>query len=255
MRKKHRHPYNCQCPFCKMKRGESILSIHKTNCQCFVCKSIRGEKQDKSYMKTNEYRLSLSKAKIGRKNTKLSKTLKKKFRYLHNKRKCIVCGKMTLNKKFCSKKCRGIYYSGDKNPAKREDVRQKISKYIKENNPMRVKEYREKAIINLLKKLRERPTSLEKEFIEIIKKHNLPFKYVGNGSFLIGFKNPDFIETSGKKICIEVANYFHHQNNWKEKRILYFEKWGWKTIVFWEDEINDENKVTKKIENVVNNIN
>lgn len=93
-------------------------------------------------------------------------------------------------------------------------------------------ENREKVAKKILKRLKERPTSLEKEFIKIIKKNNLPFTYCGDGSLLIGFKNPDFYETNGKKICIEVANHYHHPNPWKEKRIAYFDKYGWKCLVF-----------------------
>jgi len=102
------------------------------------------------------------------------------------------------------------------------------------------KEIREKQIRNSLLALKNRPTSLEKKSIEIIQKNNLPYRYVGDGSFLIGYKNPDFVNINGEKICIEVANRFHHQGNWKEKRIEYFSKWGWKCIVIFEDELEDK---------------
>ncbi len=73
--------------------------------------------------------------------------------------------------------------------------------------------------------------------IEFLKKFNLPFVYTGNGTFLIGFKNPDFICTDGRKLCLEVANRFHHNEFWEENRIKHFEKYGWKCIVIWWEEI------------------
>jgi hypothetical protein len=89
---------------------------------------------------------------------------------------------------------------------------------------------------------KKRQTSLERKFIKIIRKYDLPYKYVGNGSFLIGFKNPDFINTSGDKSCIEVANRFHHQGDWAINRREYFKKFGWNCAIIFEDEIN-ENKI------------
>lgn len=96
-------------------------------------------------------------------------------------------------------------------------------------------EFREKNIKNSLKMLIKRPTSLEQKFIELIEKYNLPYRYVGNGGFLIGFKNPDFVNMNEKN-CIEVANTFHHDNNWWFARIDHFVKYGWKCLVIWDNE-------------------
>ena len=117
-----------------------------------------------------------------------------------------------------------------------EETKEKMREQMRER--WKNKEYREKTIKNLLKRLRDRPTSLERKAIEIIKQNNLPYKYVGDGSFLIGYKNPDFINMENKKICLEVCNYFHHQGNYKKDRIKYFVKWGWKCLVFYEDELD-----------------
>lgn len=108
------------------------------------------------------------------------------------------------------------------------------------------KEYREKIIKSSLKGLMKRPTSLEIEMIKIIEKNKLPYTYVGDGSFLVGYKNPDFVNTNGEKICVEVANTIHHDKNYEGKRIKYFAEWGWKCIVFWTNKLN-EKEVIKKI--------
>lgn len=129
--------------------------------------------------------------------------------------------------------------------------REKMIKERKERwkNP----EYREKTIKNILKALFKRPTSFEKIIIDIIKEYSLPYKYVGDGSFLIGYKNPDFIEINGEKICIEVFhNYFKERDcgsieEYKKQRSSHFAGYGWKTIFVDGNEIKDKNKVLQLI--------
>lgn len=106
--------------------------------------------------------------------------------------------------------------------------------------------FRKKQLAKILRGLFKRPTSLEKQIIEIITKYKLPFKYVGNGKFLIGYKNPDFIHFN-KKVCIEVHNFFHHSEDYREKRARYFKKFGWKTIFINEKEIQETSKVLSLI--------
>lgn len=107
------------------------------------------------------------------------------------------------------------------------------------------KGYREKVIKNVMKALfNNRPTSLEKQMITIIKKNKLPFIYTGDGSFLVGYKNPDFIHIN-KKIAIEVANLFHHSKEYEPQRKKHFNNYGWQVFVFFEDNnhILDEEKI------------
>ena len=101
------------------------------------------------------------------------------------------------------------------------------------------------------------PTSLEEKFQGIIDKYNLPYKYVGDGSFIIGKKNPDFINTNNEKIAIEVyARYYKLRNDetieeWKEKRNKVFKEYGWRIIYFDETEVTERNvlnKIKKEVE-------
>lgn len=101
-------------------------------------------------------------------------------------------------------------------------------------------EYREKTIEAILKGSLKRPTSLEKDMMKIIDKHNLPYKYVGDGSFLIGYKNPDFININGEKKLIEVGNVYHHQGNYKQHREAHFKKYGWKSYFFIGQKLNED---------------
>lgn len=157
---------------------------------------------------------------------------------------CEVCGKQFFVKpsvlkrpgwgRFCSKACfaqvRRLRFLWN-NPNLRKDV------HAKQMANWQKPELRERRIQNTLKVLLKRPTSLEQRLIKFFAGHNLPFKYVGDGSFLIGFKNPDFINTNGRKIAIEVSNAFFHKNkpHWAEQRKAHFAKYGWDCIVLETD--------------------
>jgi len=94
---------------------------------------------------------------------------------------------------------------------------------------------------------RRTPTSLEMKFLGIIEKNNLPYKFVGDGSFMIGRKNPDFININREKIAIEVyARYYKLRHaetvqEWKEERQKVFREYGWEAIFFDETQVKEKN--------------
>jgi len=108
------------------------------------------------------------------------------------------------------------------------------------------KEYRESQIKALMNALLKRPTSYEKKISELCIEHNLPFIYTGNGTFLIGHKNPDFINKE-KRIAIEVYhNYFKIRDfgsceEYEKQRSEYFAKYGWNVIFIRTEEIEAKN--------------
>ncbi len=59
-------------------------------------------------------------------------------------------------------------------------------------------EFKDRMIRATLKGLMKRPTSFEKKISDLCIEHKLPFIYTGNGTFLIGHKNPDFIDKKRK---------------------------------------------------------
>ena len=99
------------------------------------------------------------------------------------------------------------------------------------------------------RKKQKRPThhtKPERIFEQICKKNNLPFKYVGDGSFWIERINPDFIETNGKNTAVEIfGDYWHSpllNRKLGEKSTLTYrkralKKHGWKLVVFWESDL------------------
>jgi len=123
-------------------------------------------------------------------------------------------------------------------------IRQKISEGMKRR--WLDKEYAIKTRTKILKSLCRTPNCLERKMMEIIQRFNLPYKYVGDGSFFIENKNPDFININGEKTAIEVyANIFKQfcfkdVERWKQERQELFSKYGWEVIFLDEKQVNEE---------------
>ena len=123
-------------------------------------------------------------------------------------------------------------------PEKKEQ-RRKISKELWQTDI-----YREKTIKSMLSSLFKRPTSYEQKLVGLIKKYTLPYKYVGNGEFILAGKNPDFINTNGEKIVIEVYEIAHlgifKSINYELERSQLFAKYGYKTKFITGKELFDD---------------
>lgn len=90
-------------------------------------------------------------------------------------------------------------------------------------------------------------SKLEITFQEIVNKHNLPYKYVGNGQIMIEAKCPDFVNINGKKIAIEVFSTKQKVRfrgisieQWKKERESLFNKYGWDILFFDEKQVTEE---------------
>ncbi len=99
---------------------------------------------------------------------------------------------------------------------------------------------------HIRKCLRRRiPTCLESDFLKIIEDNGLPYKFVGDGSFMIGRKNPDFINVNGEKIAIEVYAPFYKKINgrniedWQTDRSRVFKEYGWELLFFETSQVNE----------------
>lgn len=131
-----------------------------------------------------------------------------------------------------------------KGSEKSEEIKRRNSEASKRNwqNP----EYQARVIQGMIKGNHQKPTKPEQRLIAIIHKHNLPFKYTGDGSFIIHGVNPDFVNCNGAKLVIEVfGDYWHssqrNQITWKRTelgRIMLFNSFGFKCIILWESELN-----------------
>jgi hypothetical protein len=102
--------------------------------------------------------------------------------------------------------------------------------------------------------LRRGMSGLEKKVNNIIQKYKFPYAFVGDGKFFIERKNPDFINTNGKKIAVEVF-YKRHKDQfrggcevWMKERVDIFSKYGWK-ILFLDGAGLTNEKIVKTLDN------
>lgn len=90
---------------------------------------------------------------------------------------------------------------------------------------------------------------------KLLSKLSKDYKYVGNGSFIIDGFNPDFVNTNGKKKIIELFGTYWHKRPEVIKRdirrIKSYKKLGYKTLIIWEHEIKNINKLHKKLERFI----
>ena len=192
-----------------------------------------------------------------------SKECREKYKkeWTHSKN-CLDCGKPIVR---YSKRCKRCSLIGKNNPfygkTHTENTKRKLKLFYKGMvSPRRgvklTKEQIEKTASklrgrkqsreNIRKRLRRRvPSGLELKMIQIIEKYNLPYRFVGNGSFFVERKNPDFINCDGKKIAIEVYYRRHKElfsgglENWKTKRLEVFKKHDWDIIFLDETKVNE----------------
>lgn len=80
------------------------------------------------------------------------------------------------------------------------------------------------------------------------------FEYTGNGIFWVGGKNPDFVDEKNKKI-IEVNGVYWHtkvlgisRDQAEKERKEHFAKYGYQTLIIWDDELNDLDAVVQKVD-------
>jgi hypothetical protein len=114
-------------------------------------------------------------------------------------------------------------------------------------------EFSQKIIKGIVKK----PNKCEQKLINIINDNSLPYKYVGNGNFMVGNRCPDFINSNGSKKIIELfgrtyhsprhsffkISYNHTENGTKE----YYKNFGYSCLVIWDYELKERAIVINKI--------
>ena len=140
-----------------------------------------------------------------------------------------------------------------------EGIRRKVkTKEWKENNKRLLSKVHNDIEIQKrrFKAISAKPNKSEKKLIELINQNNLPYKYTGNGDFIIGKKCPDFVNVNGQKKIIELFGEWWHL---KKPDIPYnrtefgtkaiYSQYGFKTLVIWESELKDMDKVLERIKN------
>ena len=108
-------------------------------------------------------------------------------------------------------------------------------------------------MIKLLRKgLRVKPNKPEK-VLKALLNILLPkeYKFVGDGEIILGGFNPDFINCNGQKKIIELyGDYWHNRKDAIKRdklRLIAYKNYGYKTLIIWEHELKDLEKVNNKV--------
>lgn len=166
-----------------------------------------------------------------------------------------------MKRKEVSKKC-GLSKKGKKCNT---ETRNKMSKSkLGEKNHFYGKKHTFETKIQISKKVRDlykNPEFLEKYYKGLSKVPNKPesflinlldklfpaeYEYVGNFKLWINGKNPDFINKHKNKIIEFFGDYWHKGED-ERTRIDHFERSGYKTLVIWENELNNLIKLYNRI--------
>ena len=115
--------------------------------------------------------------------------------------------------------------------------------------------FRERMLKSTFKALAIHPNKPETVLNNLLQKmYPNEWKFVGDGSFLIGYKSPDFINVNGQKKIIEMyGDYWHRKEKETDgaERKAHFKKYGFDMLVIWEHELKDLNIVIDKIKHFI----
>ena len=148
------------------------------------------------------------------------------------------------------------------NPTKLWKVKQKLSKYaqlrIGELNPMfgKSNKWGHHTIETIRKIFSNRkltnPNKIELFLYKLLNRL-LPnqYKYVGNFKFWIENFNPDFVNVNGQKKIIELYGDYWHKKleviKRDKRRLITYKQYGYRTLIIWEHELKDLNKLRSRI--------
>ena len=120
-------------------------------------------------------------------------------------------------------------------------------------------EQRQRRVKLWIKGNKKSPNNPEKAFMSLCEKYQLPYKYVGDGGVVLGGHIPDFINTNGEKKIVNINGiYWHLWKHQKEnpsltkkdveiKEMAHYEPYGFKSIIIWEDEMDNDKIILKKL--------
>ena len=96
-------------------------------------------------------------------------------------------------------------------------------------------------------KVRYKPNYPEQQLLNILELH-FPnqWKFVGNGEVWLGNRNPDFLNTDGRKIVIELFGTHWHDLFDVARRTEHYKQYGFACLCFWSDEISNEESIVKR---------
>ena len=132
------------------------------------------------------------------------------------------------------------YIWKNRDPKKQKEINRKISKALKGNTNWRYSHVF--------------PNGDELTLIRFFARNRLAFEYVGDGSFLVDGKCPDFV-WKDRGLIVEFFGDIWHRSTDEPSRIKFFERRGWRCLVVWGREIRKsgwEETLLKKILQFIN---
>jgi hypothetical protein len=112
--------------------------------------------------------------------------------------------------------------------------------------------YRDRQIKAMRLGCHSHPNKPETSLLDLLNKtYPNEWKFVGDGSFVIGGKNPDYTNINGRKMFIELFGDYWHKGQNPQDRIDLFKQYGYDTLVIWERELKDEAKVLVRLSEFV----
>lgn len=134
--------------------------------------------------------------------------------------------------------------------------RLKVERSIRQTEKMSDIDYKERIMQKTRLANEIKPTKPEIQLDQILRQLNLYFLYSGDGTRWIGAKNPDFINYRDYQVIEMFGCYWHDCQECKgnfldvfaeDERTLHFAKYGYDTLVIWEHELKDLDKLQGKI--------
>lgn len=99
-------------------------------------------------------------------------------------------------------------------------------------------EFRSNIISGQLLACSERPNQAEAKLLGLLQCFS-GWEYVGDGCLIIGGLSPDFVNTS-KNLVIELYGNYWHEGEDEDSRKRAFALFGYRTLIVWENELEDE---------------
>lgn len=278
------------CVYCRKRFKVANWDSHRKYCsrECVFSDDLYRKKLNKSLKgrpKSEEHKRKLSIFRTGKPGLKGKDNPAYKPE-LHTKKKCPTCSKLfewydtkNYNKTtYCSMDCvrsspEVIRKSNEKraldrklHPEKYKRISKNISNAMKDKlksdeHKKKLSESKQEMWNNLTQEQRvnrlkhwwnQRTPNKKEELLDklLTQWYGDKFRFVGDGKIFIGNMVPDFIGHG--KLIIELFGDYWHKPEDEDKRATHFAKYGYKTLVVWENELCNKNLVKQKVESFIN---
>ena len=233
-----------KCPVNRKKNGESNNGMkgkhHSKESKEKMSKAKKGKKRKPFSEETKE---KMSKNHANCSGDKNSKGMNGKHHSKESKEKM-----REVRKRKPSTGMNGKHHSKESKTKQSESMKQL---WADPNSVYHTEEYWQK--VNLGEDIR--PNKPEIKILNILNEiFPNEWKYVGDFKFWIDGKNPDFINHNEKKIIEHFGIWYHgrkmtgkEEKLHEQERISHFKKEGYDTLIIWENELKDIEKLKGKI--------